>query len=262
MLNSNTGNQALLTKTELIRRSNYLEIAKGNVTGTSIIHKFGQNLTIDTGTPADIWDFETVYVYSTTADIDTLSSSNAGDKQDIIIYGLDTNWEEVVQTITLNGQTKVSLTTSLVRVYRMKNLGTTDIAGVVYCYVDCAIVTGVPGTDNNVRAIISGSNNQTLMAIYTIPAGYTGYLINSYVSLTKARAGKAGELMFRARPYGGVFLTKATIGMNSAGTSYIDRTRIIPNKIPEKTDIAIHCPSVTANDTSISAGFEIILIKN
>ncbi len=255
------GSQAVISRLEGIRRSNYLEIAKGNVDGHSVMHKFGQNLDIDTGTHEDIWDFGGVYTFSTTADIDTLSSSDATDGQVVRVYGLDANWEACEQNVTLNGQAKVTLDTSLIRVYRMVNIGATDIAGVVYCYVDGDITDGVPDTDEDVRAIINGENNQTLMAIYTIPVGYTGYLINSYVSLTKARTAKTAEMVFKARPYGSVFQTKATIGLNSAGTSYIDRTRITPSKMPEKTDIKVHCEEVSASDTSVSAGFEIILVR-
>jgi len=240
-----------------------MSIVMGDIKEASVMHKFGMNPDIDTGSvPEDIWDFGGVYTFSTTADIDTISSSNAGDTQEVTIYGLDENWETCVQTVTLTGRTKVTLTTSLIRVFRMVNIGTTDIAGIVYCYVDGDITDGAPDTPGDVRAIISDGHNQTLMAIYTIPAGKTGYLVDAYSVISHIRSSEAALMRLRVRPFGSVFQTKNTSALNSNGTSYVSRKPKIPSKLLEKTDIKIQCTSVTAINTAISAGFEIILVDN
>lgn len=239
-----------------------LSIAQGKVSGTSSVRKFGDNPDIDTSsTPEDIWEYGGTYNFSTTADIDSVSSSNAGDNQVMRVYGLDTNWNEVVQDVTLNGQTRVALTTPLIRSYRAYNTSGTDLAGIFYVYVNTAISSGVPTDGTKVRAVVDSHHNQTLMAIYTIPAGKTAYFMSAYVSLSSSKTSGA-TMTFRARLFGGVFRIVNKIGIQSTGSSHFIREPAIPGTFPEKTDILIRCEDVTANGTSISAGFDLVLVDN
>ena len=129
-----------------------LAIAKGDVVGHTFIHKYGRSPDFDnTDGDVSIWDGaddggtdEMQYNYSTSAIIDSLVSSNAGDTQNIEVQGLDTNYALVTQTITITGQTRKALDTSLIRVFRLVNVGSTDVAGNVYCYEDTALTAGVP----------------------------------------------------------------------------------------------------------------------
>jgi len=175
----------------ILDRDFYLEIAKGNVPGHSVVQKFGNAPDFDsTDGEVTVWDgaedataWELMrYVYSTTADIDSLSSSSAADTQDITIQGLDTNWELVNQTVTLNGQTRVALTTNLIRVFRAYNDNGTNLSGHIFIYVNDTLTGGIPNTNANIRCVIDPVNQQTEMAIYTIPAGKTGYLTRGYSS--------------------------------------------------------------------------------
>jgi hypothetical protein len=248
---------------------NGLAIAKGDVAGTSYIHKFGaaNSFDVDDGF-VDIWDGANNagpdimhYTFSTSAIIDSLSSSNAGDTQDISISGLDTNWLEVTQIITLNGQTRVPLTTNLIRVFRMQNRGSVDLNGVVYCYENTAIVAGVPTDGTKVRAIINNGNNQTLMAIYTIPAGKTGYMRDWYASLAVAKRTSSHLIHLDARIFGEVFALKHVSAIVATGTSYIQHSYEEPEKFLEKTDILMHANTDEAS-AAIGAGFDIVLVDN
>jgi hypothetical protein len=67
---------------------------------------------------------------------------------------------------------------------------------------------------------------------------------------------------YKSRRKGGVFKIKKTIGLQSAGTSYFKDIRTIPDIIPPLTDIKLSCKSVSANDTGIAGGFQIVLIKD
>lgn len=245
-------------------RNFLLEVSKGNIPGHSFMHKFGRNPDLDiVDGMADIWDYaptEPTYNYSTIADIDSISSSDGGDLQTVEIQGLDTNWALVTQTATLNGQTRVALGTSLIRVFRMANTDTTDFAGQIYCYVNTAITAGVPNDTTKVRAYVDGGNNQTLMAIYTVPAGQTGYLLQGFSSIARKKAAMfLGE--FLMRPFGGVFQLKETFSLHSTGSGSMIYPFPVPLPIPAKTDVTTRADTDT-NNVGISAAFDILLVDN
>lgn len=242
----------------------FQKLAEGEIPGYSSIEKFGENPSITTATdPEDIWDGGGIYTFSNTANIDSISSSNDGDTQDVMIWGLDTNWDEVIQTVTLTGQATATLGTSLIRIYRMVNIGTTDISGNVYCYINGATVAvGVPTTATDIRAIINNGNNQTLMCIYTVPAGKTGYFWGGYVSISRGPASTAStDFTWRARLFGSVFAVKSRICAMSSGSSAWNYTYKVPMALPEKTDIIIRCEEVSAT-VGVCGGFTVLLKDN
>lgn len=252
--------------------SSGLAIAEGNVTGASYIHKFGQAPDFDTADGViTIWDGAndgTValmdYIYSTTADIDSISSSDAGDTQTVEVLGLDASYHEVTQTVTLNGQTRVALATPLFRIFRFKNTGTTNFAGQVYVYVNTALTAGVPTDTTKIRAAVNDGNNQTLMAIYTVPAGYTAYVRDWYASTSGASKNSSYIIDFYVRPLGQVFQLKHRASIQDGGTTYIQHKYEEPEMFTEKTDIEMKVQSteVGATGCSVSAGFDIVLIAN
>lgn len=247
------------------RIANGIDIAAGRVPGTSAITKFGSNPSVETG-PEDVWDFGGIYTFSTAADITQLTSSNNGDTQAIMIWGLDTDWKDHVQTITLTGTTPKDLDTALIRVYRMINIGATDIAGELYLATSAATyvdVDGVPDVDNTVRAHIDNGNNQTLMAIYTIPAGMTGYFTKGYVGISVGGAvqSEGAHFTWRARPFGSVFAVKGEIELTTGANSWWQYTYDVPIAVPEKTDILIRCDDVTTT-FGVVGSFELTLETN
>ncbi len=252
-----------------------LEIARENISGFTFIHKFGEAPDFDTGDDfVDVWDGasdgaevdQNLYQYSSSADIDFITSSNNGDTQDIEVQGLDTNYALVTQTITLTGQTPSALSTQLIRIFRMKNVGSTSLVGNCYCYVSGNTVTaGVPQTDADVRAIISLhgsiSHNQTLMALYTIPSGKTGYLCKFYASAIGGVKTAINETHIEVRPFGQVFQTKHTGALVGTGTSHFAHSYDIPEVIPAKADIRIQVDT-DVSSSGVSAGFDLILVDN
>lgn len=252
----------------------YLEASRGRITHTSTIHKFGNAEAVDTGdVPATIWDgtCDTLgstkvpaYTYSTSADIVDIASGDDGDTVDIEVHGLDTNWDLVVQTVTLTGQTVATLSTPLIRVFRMINVGSTDLAGTVYLTTTGAARTlGVPDVTTTIRAIIKNGDNQTQMAIYTVPAGYTMYIVHAWTSLSRFGAASpvGAQIRIKRRPFGGVFLVNHTLNLASNGGSLDHRPYDVPIPFPEKTDIEYVVSEVSANDIGVSAGFHAILIE-
>lgn len=251
---------------------NGLAIAKGEVAGTSFIHKFGNAPDFDTtDNEVDIWDGaddsdinQMSYQFSTSADIDSISSSDASDTQDIEIQGLDEDYNLVTQTITLNGQNRVALTTNLIRVFRLKNVNSTNLADNVYCFVNTTLSSGVPVDTTKVRAMIHSENNQTEMAVYTIPAGKTGYMRDWYAATSGASKNSNFIIKLKARPFSKVFQLKHKSALSDNGTSSYQHKYEEPEKFTEKTDIIMSAQmlAVGATQASISAGFDIVLVDD
>lgn len=240
-------------------------VAEGLVEGYSFIQKFGETPLVTTASdPEDLWDGGGLYTFSTTADINQLSSSDNGDTQQIEVQGLDANTNLLVQTVALTGQTPVTLSTNLYRVFRMKNLGSTDVAGSVYLSTNnAALASGVPALSDT-RAIINNGKNQTLMCIYTIPVGKTGYLEDWYISVLRSGGGAtpvSATFSLRAREAGGVFQVKNAIDGLSSGSSGWHYDFKYGLMFPEGTDIIVRCEEVS-NDVGASGGFTVLLKDN
>jgi len=245
-------------------------IAAGEVTGSSFISKFGEAPDFDTSDGAvTMWDGandagvnQMVYQYSSTDDIDSIISSNAGDSVDIEIQGLDVNFAQVTQTVTLNGQTRVALGTNLIRVFRMINRGASDLAGVASCYTDNSATTnGVVDDSTKVRAIINGGNNQTLMSVYTVPAGVTAYMNSWFAAVAGANKSSNYKVEIFVRPDGEVFQLKHRSAVSDVGTSQAQHFFKIPLPFAAKSDIEMKVTMLAAGGTAadISGGFDLEL---
>jgi hypothetical protein len=251
--------------------SSGLAIAKGDVTGVVSDHKFGNAPDFDTGDgEVTVWDGANdadtpnamVYTFSATADIDTISSSDGTDTQSVEIIGLDGDGNLVTQTKTLTGQTKATLDTPLWRVFRMKNLGATDFAGYIYCYVDTAIVNGKPTDQTKIRAVVDDGNNQTEMAVYTVPNGKTCYVRSVYASTAGGSRATNYVIKLKARPFGGVFQLKHRRSIND--DKDLDKTFEDPQVFAAKTDLVMTADIVASAITggNVSAGFDFVLVDD
>jgi hypothetical protein len=234
--------------------SSGLAIAKGDVTGHTFISKFGQNEDVDTGAFEDIWDGGGTYNYPAddTAPITHIYSTDASDTEPIEVQGLDIDGNQVTQTKTLTGTTVVALDTALWRVFRMKNQGTSNLVGITHASDSGKVVS--------YSQIING-NNQTLMALYTIPTGKTGYLVAGSASLVGLTRAYSVDGHMYMRPFGGVFQLKHTFGLSSDGSSTFQHFYKIPLPMSEKTDIRVSAISSASNGV-VNATFDIVLVDN
>lgn len=243
-----------------ISESFELAVSKGLIPGHSIIDKYGENADIDTLTvPEDITELGGEYPYDAdgTAPIVSLVSDNVLDTQEIEILGQDINRNEITQTITLTGNVRAALTTPLWRVYRMSNEGLTgdNINGTVYCYTG---VGNVP-IANEIRAIIENGNNQTLMAVYTIPLGKVGYLYRGELGVSRNKDGDA-RCSYYSRRLGKVFKVKKRVSTVTNGSSTYQDERSFPDVIPSGTDIKLTVETASKNDMGIFGTFDILLV--
>lgn len=244
-----------------------LQVARGQIAYHESIYKFGNNPEVADSIET-IWPQGGLYSYLSAATVLTVSSSSTDDTsvgtgaRTVELFGLDGDYNEISEVVTLNGQTAVNTTQSYLRINRMivRSAGSGGAnAGIIYAGTG-TVTTGVPA---NIYATINGDgSNQTLMALWTIPAGYTGYLMQYDVSNgTTSNTPAVCKLLLVARPYGEVFQTKDIKSLTTG--MHIENTLIIPVEFAEKTDIEVRAVSSSNSVTfDISAAFEMLYIKN
>lgn len=240
-----------------------INVARGLVSGHKLVDKFGHNPDIDTTSePEDVWGAggtytgfsdaaQTVDVVSSSADDDDTTGTGAWTVQ---IYGLDSNYDEINETITLDGVTPVTSSNSYLRLNRaiVRTAGTGGS--------NAGTITIDQTTSGDVMATIEPGRNQTLICAYTIPNGYTGYLLSWWASLVGfVTTAATGSVLMR--PLNETFQTKVVASLDSAGSSAFEKNYKIPLQIAGKTDIVLRVDDVGANNTAVSAGFQILLIN-
>ena len=226
-----------------------------------LVRKFGRNPDIDTGTdPEDVWEFGGLYTFpDNSGEQMYISSSSGSDTETIHIEGLDSNFNRKTVNIQLSGQTKTLIPDGIFsRVFRVYTVSDTALLGDVYVYTDSAVSSGVPDTASTVKAVVSPENQQTLMSIYTIPAGYHGWIVEIYGICSKVSGvtNPAADMKLMIKEYNKVLRTQYTCEFTD--TLYKDDFSI-PLILPEKTDILWRAQTVKDNNTTINAGFSLLL---
>ena len=218
-------------------------VAYGRYPELSGIDKFGYLPTATTSYKT-VWDGDNVYTYPSAATtMNVVSSAGATDNGiAITIQGLDADYNQVTETVTLGDDSAggTATTTEFLRVFRAFVANGTNITGNVTIQQD-----GV------VYAKIFAEMQQTLMAVYTIPAGKRGYLVAANISVEKNQPVIA-KLMVR-KP-GNVLRVQGIV--STFGVPF-QRVWQLPPVIDEKSDIEIRAKAGAT--TSIAAGFEIVL---
>jgi len=232
----------------------YLEIARGKVRGASFVHKFGANFDIDNSSePESVWTGGGLYPWSAfdTAGVLVVTSDDTDDDvgqsgaTEIIVEGLDDNYESVSETFAMDGTSNVTGTETFKRVFRAYvSAGNTNVGNITI------------SRGGTVVAQIDADLGQTLMAIYTVPSGYTGYMLCGDFSVQK---NKDAQVMMYVRPENGVF---RIAHMSEVYESTYRYDFPIPLVIQEKSDIDIRADNVESNNTRVTSNFDLILIKN
>jgi hypothetical protein len=227
-----------------------LQVARNKVKGATSIHKFGAVPAMSQSATGTIWDKnDTVYPWSAfdTAGVITAAIANASDNGKIVtVVGLDANYNEVSDTFTLSSTATVAGTVSFKRVFR------------AYISTGDNNVGDVNFTKNGSDVLrITATKGQTLMAIYTIPAGKTGYL---YKGVCSAQSGADGSGHMFVRYFGQTaFRIGHSFEVTGGGEYHYEFA--FPIRIPEKSDIDVRI-TTRSNNGRYTAAFDLLLIAN
>jgi len=226
-----------------------LHIARGLVLNTQYEHKFGAVPAMSVATTGTVWDVnDTIYPWSAwdTAGVLTIPAVNASDNgATVTVTGLDANYEVISEDFIVSSSGTTTGTKTFKRAYRaFFTDGTSNVGNI-------NIQRG--GTT---IARISAGKAQTLMAIYTVPNGYTAYLSKGTMSI-EAGGDASGNMYVR---YSGQssFRIGHSFEVGDGAQYMYDFT--VPLAIPAKSDIDVRC-SMRTNNSRASAAFDMILIK-
>ena len=220
-----------------------LAIAKGEVNGYSVRNLFGYNSAIGT-TYMPAWENATAYTYPTSALTMTVTSNVADNGVIILIAGLDANYNQISEFVTLAGTA-----TTTKQYFRINDVVTVSGNALNNITISNGGIT---------YAKVRGGDGKNQASIYTVPAGYSFYLFRIDAFCATA-AQNNRQVYFRN------FVSLANgVKLRVAETSFLEIMNIqrqLPFRYDEKTDIQFQLRG-SAGEQFISVFGEGTLVKN
>ena len=239
-----------------------LQVARGQITGHSLVHVFGHNPDVDTSEET-IWPTDGLLGHPASPTIMKISSSSTDDAaagtgaRTVHILGVNGTGGFVEETVTLNGQTAVNTVNSYDAIERMTVMtaGSGGVnAGTIYAGTG-TVTLGVPAVPYSAIGI---GDNLSLVGHWTCPTGYTGYLVYGSITCGTTSANQYITGRLKLRGTDGLVRTAAI-------TTIVDGQSIYPFNLPIKIN-AGECITATAkgsgNNNDVSSYFQILLIKD
>ena len=246
------------------------EVALGFISNYEIDTKFGRVKSIDAADNAvDIWSFadDTLSVRSNTKTFPTsastfyLASSSSSDTSvQVEVAYIDNNGFDKTTTVTLNGQTPVSLGFSALDVNRMEVMGSTAAVGIIYCTTANNYTSGSPNDVTQVVAVIPAGYGQTQQTHFTVP-DRKKLIIKAYdISLSRG-SGAAGsaDVSLRIKPFGKPSVIKREFFPTTGGPVQRPKTNIV---VDSRSQIVWRLDDVSDNDTNCVCVWDYELIDD
>ena len=236
-----------------------LAIAKERVSNATLIHGFFDSTDLTT-TEKTVWSGPGIYVYPTAAIQMTVSSSDVDDTaagagmRKVLIGGLDADYNQISEIVTLNGQTPVTTVNSYFRVQGTGMFGqevgvTESNEGIVYIGTG-TVTAGVPATIYN---LITIGDNSSHSGFFTVPAGFDGYFYDVQISSVSNK-----PLQVRGVERNGTPVFFQFSGFNVDG--FVKSDPPFPDHIHEKTDIQFRAKMVSGTG-EVQAHAHLLMIK-
>jgi len=229
-----------------------IQIHEGMIARHRPAFKFGYNAAVGTDEET-VWSQGGIYSYLSSASVLKVSSSNDSDTSTITIEGLDANYDEISESVTITGQTAVNTSNSFLRVNRMF-VTADEPTGDIYAGTG-AVSSGVPA---NKYGKIDAGENQTLQSIYSVPRNHTAYIFNMTISSGTTAANKFATARFVLREFDGVFRTQTVTTLHNNFAQYVLG---VPIAMPAKSDIEMRA-LVSSGSDAISGTFSYVIVKD
>ena len=221
------------------------DIAQGKMYDSEAVNIFGFNRVVGTSFET-LWNDGGDYVFPTSAVTMDLVSTSASDTMSVLVKGLDANYNEISETVTLTGTVAVTTSASFLRINSAIILSGSNVG-------DVTISNG--GT---IYGFIEAELGTTQSCIYTVPADRSLYLFridfnsatvnpNKYLTVRNKLRSDAGRILHVA---------EATFA-----TSQVSYDRQVPFKITEKTDFQFQAKS-SSGTNEVAVFVEAVQVKN
>ncbi len=239
-----------------------LQVSRNQIMGHRSVSIFGFNKDVDTA-EVTVWPLPSVRPLPAAALSMSVSSTSTSDlpastgAHTVLIQGLDANYNEISETVTLNGQTAVPTTQAFIRVnYAVVTTAGSSNSALGDIYIGSGTVTaGVPAV---VYQIIKFNYNASLTGSYTVPAGYTAYVSQGLFS--------AGQPGGSAQVEGKLYVIgqnniRTAIAITTVNNGAADYAFEYPIAVPEKSTLEA-CAVASSNNNEATSLFVLVLIKN
>lgn len=195
--------------------------------------KFGRNPNVGSAaTGYTIWytgqdQANETYAADNTNPIDSVSSNNINDTEVISIEGhtmTGGNKTFVVQTATLQGQTRVPLTTPLNRCTRIRHAqqSATNLVGEIYAYQNTALTGGKPTNTVLIHLTVPAGQNNSEKASTSLSSEDYWIVTAIRASILEKATNIFADVALQIRPSGGVFVEIEDIEASSVASGILN----------------------------------------
>lgn len=202
--------------------------------------KFGKSAELTTGSLQTVWTVGGNETYVNDNLIDSISSSNAADTEEIYLecHTVDENgnFTFLTQTVNLNGQTRVALPVPVARVSMAYNNNGTEIQGRVAVYENTALTNGIPTDASKIHIDIPLGLQESFKAATTFSNTDYFILTGGFGSVSSKQAG-AADFYLELREKDKVFRQVAAISATSSGPWEVKLDPAVV--IPKNADVRV-----------------------
>lgn len=247
--------------------------AQGSLSGITLVNLYGINGAVP-ATFETVWPESTAYTplavamsspYCASGSAnDTAAGSGA---RTVTVTGLNTSFAAFSETITMNGQTSVVLSTPNILVFNSAEVITAGATGLNEGIIQCgtgANTSGDPAVTHlylpvSSATVVAGAGNKTLSFIYGVPAGYN--LLCNNVQAGSVFATAASGIQIAIDGYTNLGIMKRFFGQHVHNTGANPSLSPALFRIPEKTIVIGKLAGPTGSNTGpMSLSAECLLI--
>lgn len=237
----------------VIDHHNFLRLALDRAPDIRFVELIGRNPDVDTATvPESLWAAGGVLTQRTAAAVvEVVSSSVADDAgtpgtgaHTIRVRGLDANWDEIEETVTLDGTTPVVTTQEFLRVNHA------EVASAGSGLTNAGDITLRNASAGDTQRFMPAGRGQSEAAIYSVPAGHSLLLEGWYVTARDAAGASSADIDVRVRhnsENGAEHIEWSIIVDKVFSSSFLT-----PHPFKEKSDIEFRVTAVGANNTVVT----------